>query len=335
MGDDDLSLGQPLTSSAEIRAALECGGFAGRDAIAALPMNVCQLRFLNVPPGSDQERRTIIANELAEDWTERRGAMEFDFWEMESTRGDKGGDAFNVSVLAASRMWIAQLWHDCREGGLSCWSVDGIPLAMARAIGLVGGLSSGRRVLAVDWGFSNTTLCVVGDERPLYSRRIHDCAFGRVLEAMTNVFSISLDEAQHLAESQGLTATKSLKAESLDAPQTTSGGAGDRPGVTPADPRTQSAISEAAAEPIEELVRQIRRTLQFTEAQRRHLHPAAIWLMGGGASLRNVGPYLAHALDLPVHLWTIPAGPISCAAGCRSTVFAGAAALSTAAWRAA
>ena len=69
-GDDALALEQPITSYPEIRAALECGGFAGRNAICALPMNVCQLRCLNVPPGSDQERRTIIGDELAEDWAE-------------------------------------------------------------------------------------------------------------------------------------------------------------------------------------------------------------------------------------------------------------------------
>src|SRR5262249_46265898 len=67
-GDDTLALEQPITSYPEIRAALECGDFEGRDAIAALPMNACQLRSLNVPPGSDHERRTIIADELAEDW---------------------------------------------------------------------------------------------------------------------------------------------------------------------------------------------------------------------------------------------------------------------------
>jgi hypothetical protein len=59
---------------------------------------------------------------------------------------------------------------------------------MARAVGLLGGTSGGRRALAVDWGFSNTTLCVVGDNRPLYVRRIHDCAFGGVLESIVDVF---------------------------------------------------------------------------------------------------------------------------------------------------
>ena len=101
-GHDKLGLEQPISSYPEIQAALECGNFVGRNAVCSLPMNVCQLRSLNIPPGTDAERRTIIADELAEDWAEQKNPMEFDFWEMEAARGDK--EAFNVSVLAASRM---------------------------------------------------------------------------------------------------------------------------------------------------------------------------------------------------------------------------------------
>jgi Tfp pilus assembly PilM family ATPase len=187
---------------------------------------------------------------------------------------------------------------------------------MARAVTLAGGATAGRRALAVDWGYSSVTLCVVGDARPLYSRRIHDCAFGRVLDAIMRVFDVTLDEAQHLADSQGVLAPDA-EPSSINA--------------------TQRAITEVAVQPIEELARQVRRTLQFTESQRRHLQPAAIWLMGGGAATRNVGPYLEQKLGLPVHIWEVPheGETIACASGHRAAVFSGALALSAAAWRAA
>jgi type IV pilus assembly protein PilM len=315
-GDDGLALEQPITSYPEIRAAIECGDFAGRNAISALPMNACQLRSLNVPPGSDQERRTIIADELAEDWAELRNPMEFDFWETEPGKTEKGTDSFNVNVLATSRMWISQIWRDCRKSGLDCWAVDGLPLAMARTVGLAGGLTGGKRVLVVDWGYSNTTLCIAVDERPLYSRRIHDCAFAKVVDAIAGGLDITLDEAQHLVEQDGVVA------------------AGGQPG---ADPEAAKAITNAAANTLDELVRQLSRTLQFTEMQRRHLQPTTVWLMGGGASMKNIGPYLAEALSLPVHVWTLEseAEPIACAAGSRAAVFGSAAALSSLVWRAA
>jgi Tfp pilus assembly PilM family ATPase len=315
-GADAIGLQQPLPSQSEIRAALECGGFTGRNAIASLPMNVCQLRGLNVPPGTDREHRTIIANELAEDWAELPHPMEFDFWPTDSGRAEKAHDMCNVNVLAAARPWIGQLWRDCRDNGLECWALDGVPLAMARAIGLVGGEGGGRRVLAVDWGYSNTTLCVVSDNRPLYSRRLNDCRFGAVLETVVSDLDVTLDEAQHLVDRYGL------------------------PGVAApdaVDTSLQTAIADAAAATLDELVLQIERTLQFMETQRRHLQPSAIWLMGGGASMRNVREHLDQALPLPVHIWTVPAdgADIPCAAGPRAAIFGEALALSAAAWRAA
>jgi Tfp pilus assembly PilM family ATPase len=279
-------------------------------------MNVCQLRCLSIPPGSNEERRTIISDELSDEWAEYQNPMEFDFWEMEQAPGEKNTDSFNVSVLAASRLWIGQVWRDCRRAGIDCWGIDGVPLTMARAVGMSGRLMSGRRALVVDWGYSNTTLCIVGDERPLYSRRVQDCAYGRVLDAITERFEVSLDDAQHLAESEGVIA-------------------GEREAGTAADIAT--AITNAATPALDELVRQISRTLQFTESQRRHLQPETVWLMGGGASLKNIGSYLSHALPIPVKIISLePAEEtIACAAGARSAVFCGAAALSALAWRAA
>ncbi len=315
-GDDGLALEQPVTSYPEIRAAIECGDFEGRNAICTLPMNACQMRSLNVPPGSEQERRTIIADELAEDWAGLRNSMEFDFWETEPGRTEKSTDSLNVNVVAASRLWISQVWRDCRRSGLDCWAIDGLPLAMARSVGLVRRSTGGKRALVVDWGYSNTTLCIAGEDRPLYSRRVHNCAFGRVLDAIVDTFHVTLDEAQYLIENDGVF---SADRKSDDGTQ------------------TAQAITSAVAGTLDELVRQIGRTMQFTEMQRRHLQPAALWLMGGGASMKNIGPYLAGALSLPVHIWTLApqATPITCAAGNRAAVFGSAAALSSLAWGAA
>jgi len=242
--------------------------------------------------------------------------MEFDFWETEPGKTEKGTDSFNVNVLATSRQWISQLCRDCRRNGLECWAIDGLPLAMARSVGLVGGIVSGKRALVLDWGYSNTTLCIAGDDRPLYSRRLHGCAFGQVLDAVVSGLDVTLDEAQHLVETEGLRASG---------------------GKSHGDAQMAQAITSAAAGTLNELIRQVGRTLHFTQTQRQHLLPSAVWLMGGGASLKNIGPYLADSLSLPVHIWSLAPeeAPIECAAGNRAAVFGSAAALSALAWRAA
>ena len=315
--DNTLANEQPITSYPEIRAALECGGFSGRSAVCTLPMNLCELRGLNLPPGNDHERHTMAADELAEDWAERKTPLEFDFWELDTGRAEKSTDTFNVNILAAARPWIVQLWRDCRQSGLDCWAIDGVPLALARAVGLVAGRDSTRRALAVDWGFSNTTLAIVGESRAWYSRRIPDCAFHKVLNAVMDMFDVTLEQAQHLVDAYGLTSSMS---------------------TSPIDQEIQPAITAAASDALEQLVRQLARTLQFAESQRRHLQPEAVWLMGGGASMRNINHYLTEALKLPVHVWTLSAAdatPIECATDNRSALFGGAVALSSLAWRAA
>jgi Tfp pilus assembly PilM family ATPase len=199
---------------------------------------------------------------------------------------------------------------------LDCWAIDGLPLAIARTIGLVGGLAGGKRTLVVDWGFSNTTFCIAGDDRPLYSRRIHDCAFGKVIDAIMSRLAVTLDEAQHLVETEGVVAGEDHSGSDLE---------------------TAKSITNAASGTLEELVRQISRTLQLTEMQRRHQKPTSIWLLGGGASMKNIGPYLSEALSMPVHIWSLSPQdePIPCAAGNRAAVFGSAAALSSLVWRAA
>jgi Tfp pilus assembly PilM family ATPase len=315
LGDDSQALGQPESSKLEIRAARGCGGFSGRSAVTLLPMNVCQLRGMSVPPGDLRERRTMIEDELSPEWEEQRVAMEFDFWELESGQAERGADSFNVNMLAVTRPWISQVARDCRDSGLSCWAVDGVPLAMARAVALAGGTISGRRALAVDWGFSNTTMCVVGESRAWYTRRASNCAFRQALEAIAGTLGVTLDQAQHLADAHGV-------------PLST--------GEDTADTKVQAAIGDAVSTTVSGLCEQLMRTLQFLEMQRRHLHPMSVWLMGGGASMRNIGPWLAQQLQIPVHVWSLPREEgIDAAEGSSSALFAGAAALSALAWRAA
>ena len=206
-GDDALARDQPSSSQAEIRAALECGGFSGRDAVCVPPMNVCQLRGLNVPPGSDQERRTIIGDELGEEWAERRGQMEFDFWELEAGKADKSTDVFNVNVLATSRPWVLQLASRLPAGGA------GLLGDRRGAAGDGAGGGAGGRLRPAGGGCWPS----IGDIR------IRRCAswatigrctrggftivrFGKVLDSIIHVFGVTLDEAQHLVDTQGVIA---------------------------------------------------------------------------------------------------------------------------------
>ena len=314
---DDLAQGEPDPSWPEIGAALECSGFGGRNATCLLPMNVCELRGLKIPLGNDHERKAMIASELADDDNGRFANADFDYWELGGNQGVETADGFNVNVISVSRPWIDQVASDCQRARLDCWAVDGTPLAMARAVGLTTPQQSGQRVLAVDWGFSNTTLCMVGKGRPLYARRLHNCCFRKCLAAIQESLGVTLDHAQHLVDVHGVLtpgANNTTVAGQLE---------------------IQAAVTDAVAETADSLVAQIWRTLQFIESQRRHHHPTMLWLMGGGASVRNIGPYLSKKLELPVSIWSAPTDVERDGAdlGRETPLFAAAFALSALAWR--
>ena len=102
------------------------------------------------------------------------------------------------------------------------------------------------------------------------------------------------------------------------------------------DREVQAAITTAIAEVAGLLVEQIERTTGFLESQRRYQHPAAVWLMGGGASVRNIGPFLSAALSMPVSIWNVPAdGGGAATPGDQTALLGPAFALSALAWGAA
>jgi Tfp pilus assembly PilM family ATPase len=311
--EEAMAWGTPNTSSGEISAARSYGNFVGRNAAGVLSMNVCLLHGLSVPQGTEQERQAMIASELADDWAERPSPVDFGYWELDSSAATERAGGFNVNVLAVAKPWITQLARDCQQARLDCWSIDGAPLAMARAVGLAA-IRSHQGALALDWGYSNVTLSVVVDRRPLYSRQIRECGLRRLVVAICERLGVTEDQAQHLLDTQGVLAPE-----------------GDASG----DREVQAAITEAASEIMETLVDQVQRTLQFVQTQRRQLTSNEVWLMGGGGTVRNLGQSLAKVLEMPVRIWSVPkeGQELPCAEGARMALFAPAAALSALAWR--
>jgi Tfp pilus assembly PilM family ATPase len=136
---------------------------------------------------------------------------------------------------------------------------------------------------------------------------------------------VTRDHAQHLVNVHGVL-SPAEDARHGDAHPGDAGG-----------PEIQSAITAAVADVVASLVEQIQRTLRFIEQQRRHQQPTSLWLMGGGASMRHIGPHLEAALQLPVTVWRMPREREreSRFHDSQAALFGPALALSALAWRAA
>ena len=286
-------------------------------------MNVCELRGLKIPQGDVHERRAMIASELADDEAERARPLEFDYWELGGEKGIETSEGFNVNVMS-------------RHAALDRPGRHRLPAGAARLLGSRrhaaghgprGRLSPPARTAAIaPWPstgvFPTRRSAIVGRGRPLYARRLHDCHFRKCLAAIEDSLGVTRDHAQHLVDVHG---------------------------VAPADADARTSADERAARfnrpSRPPLPKSLRRSSSRSNGrcgsssqQRRHQHPTSLWLMGGGASMRNIGPYLAAALrlarvDLGIAARArtsseLPHGP-------QAALFGPALALSALAWRAA
>jgi Tfp pilus assembly PilM family ATPase len=246
-------------------------------------MHLYGFRGLHIPPGSLEQRRSMIASELVDAWDDGGEAYEFDYWETDLRDTKLRQDEPNVNVLAVSRRWSRQLAQDAAKGHLQLQVLDGPPLAMARAVNLVTNRRSSGPAAAVDWGFTSTTFCVVHNGRALFTRRVRACGLRLVCESIGAALGVSLDETQHLLSTFGLP--------------------GGEHGPPPHP--VQEAMAEAATEHLARLADEVQRTLAYFRAQRRALIPERIWLMGGGAAVPGAAAWLSAACDVPVDSWRL------------------------------
>ena len=275
----------PVTSIDEIRTALSLGKrFSGRKAACILSMCSCDLRALDVPLGNCAEQRLEIAGQLNSMSTSGNCDREFDFWQTRVPGEQSQPDLENVSVLSVSRQWVARVAGDLSKAGLHCETLDGLPLAVARAVQITSASSSREPVGVVDWGFGRATFCAVLDGRPLFVRCLNGCGLGLITQSLCDALGVSLDEAQRLLILHGLP---------------------DSPGSQGTPDELQVVIGDVATQPLGAIVHELNRTLAFLKGQRPALMPGRIWLCGGGGTVKNITGFLESRIGVPVDTWRL------------------------------
>jgi Tfp pilus assembly PilM family ATPase len=311
---DDTDASCPVRSEQEIRSALSLGrGFSGRAAACALSMRWCQAKSLTVPAGSKAEQRSIVAKELRNRHADGSDEQEFDFWHTGAAETDSEIQSENVIAMTIPHRWAVQIADDVRHSGLICHALDGLPLALARAVWMSSASGDDQASVAVDWGFSEATFCTVTGGQPTFVRRLRACGFGSVLQAICRAFDVSLDEAELLVNGSGLP--------------------GDEPGQS-AKEQFQEVLFEVAADPLSTMVEELGRTLGFLKRSDSAAVPGRMWLFGAGALWKGANEFLSSRINHPVETWSLETAGVHTAAESPvpAEILAPAIALSSLAW---
>lgn len=132
--------------------------------------------------------------------------------------------------------------------------------------------------LIVDIGHDRTVVCACNEGGVAHARVLR--AGGRdVTEALAKTFQGELAEVEAMKHEHGFVAS----------------------GRHPVPDDETQAISDAVADGLKPLLRELRRTLQIIRTERK-VRVSRVDLLGGGSRIRNLAPHLAEQLNVPVGL---------------------------------
>ena len=281
---------------ASLRVLVEDPALKADTYVVALPAESASIRFISLPFSDTRKVDQTMAGELAD-------VLPFDVFDAcydhQIIKKDPDGASLSLAAAAKSTH-IEALLEVCRDADVDpkFVPIDALslfnlythyladdaskpesPTAPSDDLGPVGlpdteGPPEARMLL--DIGHERSLVCACGPDGVAYVRVIRHGG-RQVTDAVAKAYGFDWEAAEAGKHEDALVASSRYPAPS-DAAQ---------------------RMSDAVAEGLSPLVRELRRTNQAIRREKR-VRIGRIDLLGGGSRIRNLAPYLAEQLNLPV-----------------------------------
>ncbi|MEG6585547.1 type IV pilus assembly protein PilM [Dendrosporobacter sp. 1207_IL3150] len=243
-------------------------GFSSRDAVLALGGKSIFIREIAFPKMAEEEIREAIKWEMEKYVPYAPDSYHYDF----SIVGEvENGMELKVLLVAAPKVNIDPIIAVVKNAGLKPVAIDGEAFALYRT------LENAENSMIVDIGQFASQLIIYQNGIPTVTRMI-PISGQRFTEAVMSALDLDETEAELLKKRQ-----KNLL-----------------PQVNGINDNTE--IHDQMMMIVDELAREIRRTVEFYQIQNKHSSIEKIIISGGGACLDNLGEQLKSILDLPIVL---------------------------------
>ncbi len=254
--------------------------FAGKRCAATLPMALSHVRLLDLPTASASEQANLVTEELLAELESDGGDWSVGYWPAAKAPSQDSGLA-RFAGYAVPRALADAIGKRLLKVGWSCQAIDAVPYALARAVQMLGYRRTEDAVLAVDLSHHQPLVVLVVKGSPVFVRVLRDVGIAKIIEPLCAEFQISMTECHQLLTRFGIPAPNQRVAVNTN------------------------QTSRVIYHPVQELLNEIQRTVEFI---RQHLpahKPTHACLFGGGASIRNLPQRISSLIQLPVITWSL------------------------------
>jgi hypothetical protein len=253
----------------------------GRDAACVLSAGLIALNTFELPPGSPDETRQMIAAELA-----GLGEIDPEFGSFENAGASGSSGMLQHTVLSLPTTTATVITENLWDLGYACQAIDGLPCIHARAACLAERGASAETIGVLDWGATTPMLTIVRRGRPVFTRVLRDCGLNGPVQSTAARIRFEADELHELLMASG---------QSHDFGPLASARSGE-------------ILRDLADRSVQRLEPELQRTLRFLKRQGKELVPSRMLLVGGGALLPEIDARLSDMAQTPTEVWRLPGG---------------------------
>ncbi len=287
-----------------IKTAVVNSGTSIKDVCCSIAGESVIVRYLQFPDMNDEELDYAVRLQAEEYIPFHLADVNLDYQRLDTPTVD-GGKRVDLLLVAVRKDLVSRRVEILKSVGLSPVVIDVDSFALLNCLEANYDFRPDEVVALVSIGASITNINIFIKN---ISRFARDISLGgnSITSAIASKLNISFQDAEKTKISEGIVFTK----------EPGSSGGGEVSGVAEAikgtvekitgekidDEDKKTKLAGIIRQPIQNLITEVRRSLQFFENQPNGKPVTRVLLTGGGAKLQNLDKYMSDRLGLPVEI---------------------------------
>ena len=283
-----------------VKAAVADSGSSLKDVCCSIAGESVIVRYLQFPDMNDEELDYAIRLQAEEYIPFRLDEVNLDYQRLD-TPTVEGGKRVDLLLVAVRKDLVNRRIELLKSVGLNPVVMDVDSFALLNCLEANYDFRAEEVVALVSIGASitNINICTNGISR--FARDI-SLAGNTISSAIASKMGISFQEAENVKIDEASIMSKEAGGESTNVAEAIKDTVEKITGEKLDEGDKKAKLAEIIRQPIQNLITEVRRSIQFFENQPNGKPVTRVLLSGGGAKLSNLDHFMAERLGLPVEL---------------------------------